>query len=61
MNWDLLGIVPMIFIALMAVICLWGSNQMRKTGNKFLTFVFIVLAVAMGILFYALYGKKIFG
>lgn len=61
MDWNLLAVVPPIFMGVMLLVLLWGARQMWKTNNKFLAFVFLALAVAVGIAIYALYGKKIFG
>ena len=61
MDWNLLAIVPPIFMGLFLIVLLWGVGQMWKINNKFLAFVFLVMAIAIGIAMYALYGKKIFG
>ena len=61
MDWNLLAVVPPIFMGAMILVLLYGVRQMWKINNKFLAFVFLVLAVGMGITMYALYGKKIFG
>lgn len=61
MDWNLLSYVPMILCVLFILVLIWGVGKMWKSNNKFLAFIFIGLAVAMCILFYALYGKKIFG
>lgn len=61
MDWNLLAVVPPIFMGVMLLVLLWGVKQMWKTNNKFLAFVFLALAVAVGIAIYALYGKKVFG
>lgn len=61
MDWQLLGIIPPIFLALGVLVFLWGARQMWKVNNKFLGFIFLVVAVALGIMFYAMYWKKIFG
>lgn len=60
-NWELLGMVPPIMMGIMMLVLLYGVNVMRKTNNKFLAFVYLLLAVALGIALYAIYGKKIFG
>ena len=61
MDWNLLAVVPPIFMGVMLLVLLWGARQMWKVNNKFIAFVFLVMAVAIGIAFYALYGKKFFG
>lgn len=61
MDWNLLSIVPMIFLVLLFLVMLWGANQMWKINNKFVAFIFLAVAVTIGIAFYALYGKKLFG
>ena len=61
MDWQLLGIVPAIFLVIMVVVLLWGARQMWKVDKKFIGFILLALAVALGIMFYAMYGKKIFG
>ena len=61
MNWELFSIVPAIFLAILVVILLWGVGRAWKTGNKFIAFVMLALAVAVCISFYALYGKRFFG
>ena len=61
MNWELLGIIPPILMGLFILVLLWGVKQMLSINNKFLAFIFGALAVALGIMLYAMYGKKIFG
>lgn len=61
MDWNLLAVVPPIFMGVMLLVLLWGARQMWKVNNKFIAFVLLVLAVAVGITIYALYGKKVFG
>lgn len=61
MDWNLLAVVPPILMGVFLIVLLWGVKQMWKTNNKFLAFVFLALAVAVGIAIYALYGKKVFG
>lgn len=60
-NWNLLGTVPAIFMGCMILVLLWGVRQMWKSNNKFLAFVFLIIAVAMGIMMYSIYGNKITG
>ena len=60
-DWELLGLVPPIMMGIMMLVLLYGVHVMRKTNNKFLAFVFLLLAVGLGIMIYAMYGKKIFG
>lgn len=60
MNWDLLASIPLIFLVLGMVVCLWGTGTLWKHDNKFLAIVFFVMAVALGIVVYSLYGNKIF-
>ena len=61
MDWNLLSYVPMIFLGVVFVVLLWGVNQMWKVNNKFISIILLALAVAVGIAFYAIYGKKLFG
>ena len=61
MDWQLLSIVPAIFMVILFVVLLWGTGVAWKTNNKFLSFVLFAFAVAVGIAFYAIYGKTIFG
>ena len=60
-NWDLLGMVPPIFMGIMMLVLLYGVGQMWKINNKFLSFVFLLLAIVLGIAFYSIYGNKFFG
>lgn len=60
-NWDLLGLVPPIFMGIMMLVLLYGVGQMWKINNKFLSFVFLLLAIVLGIAFYSIYGNKFFG
>lgn len=60
MDWKLLSLAAKIIIALVFVMLLWGARGAWKAGNKFATFVLIVLAVADGIAIYALYGTSFF-
>lgn len=61
MNWNLLALVPPILLGIMILVMLYGVVQMWKVNRKFLAFIFLALAVALGILMYSLYGSKIFG
>ena len=61
MDWELLSIVPAIFLAIFFIVLLWGAGRAWKTNNKFIAFVLIATAVAIAIGFYAIYGKKFFG
>ena len=60
MDWNLLKIVVMIFFGALFAVLAWGSVRMWKT-SKFLAVVFFVIAAAVAIAFYAIYGKDIFG
>lgn len=60
MDWNLLSIVPAIFLVIFIVILLWGVGKVWK-NSKFIAFVLIALAIAIGIGFYAIYGKRFFG
>ena len=60
MDLNLLSIVPAIFLVIFIVILLWGVGKVWKS-SKFIAFVLIALAVAIGIGFYAIYGKRFFG
>ena len=60
MDWNLLTIVVMIFFAVLFAVLVWGSVRLWKT-SKFLAVVFLAMAAAVAIAFYALYGKRIFG
>ena len=60
MNWDLLAIVPPIFLVLGILVFLWGARTMWKSDNKFIAFICFVIAVALCILGYAMYGNKLF-
>lgn len=60
MDWNLLSIVPAIFLVIFIVILLWGVGKVWK-NSKFIAFVLIALAIAIGIGFYAIYGKMFFG
>ena len=48
-------------MVILFVVLLWGTGVAWKTNNKFLSFVLFAIAVAVGIAFYAIYGKTIFG
>ena len=61
MNWNLLAIVPPIMLGVLLLVMLYGTVQMWKVNKKFLAFIFLALAVAVGITMYSLYGSKIFG
>ena len=61
MDWNLLSIVPAIFLGIFIVVLLWGAGKVWKANNKFIAFILLALAVAVGIGFYALYGKRFFG
>ena len=60
MNWTLLQIVPAIFLVAVFLLLLWGARQMWKTNNKFLSFIFFLIAAGAGIAIYALYGHYFF-
>ena len=60
MDWQLLSIVPAIFLGIVMVVMLYGSFKMWKM-NKFLSLILLAVAVAVGIGFYAIYGKRFFG
>lgn len=60
MNWDLLKVVTAIILVAFLLVDLWGVGKLWK-GSKFLSFVFILIAVAIVIFLYFLYGKAIFG
>lgn len=61
MNWDLLTIAIAAMMGIFIVVLLWGAGKAWKTKNKFIAFVLLALAVAMGVGFYAIYGKRFFG
>ena len=61
MNWELFSIVPAIFLGIFIIVLLWGAGKVWKANNKFIAFILLALAVAVGIGFYALYGKRFFG
>lgn len=61
MDWQLFSIVPAIFLGIFIVVLLWGAGKVWKANNKFIAFILLSLAVAVGIGFYALYGKRFFG
>jgi hypothetical protein len=60
MNWELLGVVPKIILAIAFMLTVWAGGKFWK-HSKFLSLVFFLMAAAVGIGFYALYGKQIFG
>lgn len=61
MDWNLITIAFAIILALFILVLLWGVGRAWKTNNKFIAFVLLALAVAMGVGFYAIYGKRFFG
>ena len=61
MNWNLLALVPPIMLGVLLLVMLYGVVQMWKVNRKFLAFIFLALAAAIGIMLYAIYGNKIFG
>lgn len=61
MNWELFSLVPAIFMVIVIVVLLWGVGKAWKTGNKFIAFILLALAGALGLGFYALYGNRFFG
>ena len=61
MDWELFSIVPAILLGIFFIVLLYGVGKAWKTNNKFYAFVFLTLAVAIGVMFYAIYGKKFFG
>ena len=60
MDWNLLGIAFGIIMIAFALVLLWGVGKAWKTGNKFLAFVLLLGAVAVGIGWYALFSKYFF-
>lgn len=61
MDWKLFSIVPAIFLGIFIIVLLWGVGRAWKSDNKFIAFVLLALAVAVGIGFYAIYGNRFFG
>ena len=61
MDWNLLSTAMAIMLGLFIIILLWGAGRAWKTNNRFIAFVLVVLAVAVGIGFYAIFGKRFFG
>ena len=61
MDWKLFSIVPAIFLVIFFIVLLWGVGKAWKTNNKFIAFILLATAVAIGIGFYAIYGKQFFG
>ena len=61
MDFNLITIAFAIMLAILILVLLWGVGRAWKTNNKFIAFILLVLAIASGIGFYAIYGKKFFG
>lgn len=61
MNLDLLVIASEILLGITFIIALWGVGRAWKNNNKFFAFVMLAIAVAIGISFYAIFGKRLFG
>ncbi len=59
MNWSLLKYVPAFFIVALILVLLWGVRQMWKSNNKFLAFVFFIVAAGGVALFYGIYGQDV--
>lgn len=60
MDWDLLSIVFAIFVVLFVIVLLWGVGKSWR-ANKFISLVLLAIAVAVGIGFYAIFGKRFLG
>ena len=60
MDWNLLGIVPGIFMVIVVLLAFWFGGKMWK-NNKFLALLCFAVAIGLAIGFYAIYGKRIFG
>lgn len=61
MDWNLLSIVPAIMMVILFIVLIYGVIRAWKTNNKFLAFVYLASDVALGIAFYAIYGKQLLG
>jgi hypothetical protein len=61
MDWNLLSIVPMIFMGIVFLLMLYAGGKLWKVNNKFLGLMCFAAAAGLAIGFYAIYGKKIFG
>ena len=59
MNLGMLNTVMMIILILFGLIALWGAVNVWKRGGKFIGFVLFVIAVAVGMAVYAIYGNTI--
>ena len=60
MDIKLVSLIPAILLVIVMVVMLWGTVKMWKV-NRFTAIILLALAVTVGIGFYALYGKQIFG
>lgn len=61
MDWNLLSIVPAIFVVVVFLLVLYAGGKLWKANNKFLGLMCFAVAAGLAIAFYAIYGKKIFG
>lgn len=60
MDWKLLSIVPGIFLVVVFMLSVWFGGKLWQK-SKFLSLICFILAGALAIGFYAIYGKQIFG
>lgn len=61
MDWNLFSLVPLIIMAVLFVVLLYGVVQMLKVNKKFHALIFLALAAAIAIAIYSIYGHRIFG
>ena len=61
MNFEMLWYFLAIVFVAMILVFLWGVKQMWSVNNKFLSFIFLLLAVASGVAGYAICWNHFFG